>query len=125
MLAERVSSVSWSRQEFSGLDFIRLNERLIDVADALVSHPTSTLNAACGDWASAKAAYRLFDNDKVSPEGILAPHFQKTVLPGCQNIAFAIQDTTYLDYTSTEGLGSIGTKSQNRFGFVKHTTLFH
>ncbi len=64
MLAESVSSVSWSRQEFSGLDLgdIRLNDRLIDVADALVSHPTSTINAACGDWASAKAAYRLFDN---------------------------------------------------------------
>ena len=57
MLAESVSSVSWSRQEFSGLDLgdIRLNDRLIDVADALVSHPTSTINAACGDWASAKA----------------------------------------------------------------------
>jgi hypothetical protein len=129
MLAERVSSVSWSRQEFSGLDLgdIRLNERLIDVADALVSHPTSTLNAACGDWASAKAAYRLFDNDKVSPEGILAPHFQKTVQRVSEHSrVFAIQDTTYLDYTdhpSTEGLGSIGTKSQNRFGFVKHTTL--
>ena len=44
------------------------------------------------------------------------------------NIAvfFAIQDTTYLDYTdhpSTRGLGSIGTKSQKRSGLVKHTTL--
>ena len=31
-----------------------------------------------------KAAYRLFDNEKVSPEKILAPHFER--LNGCMNI---------------------------------------
>lgn len=128
-LEDTALSVSWSRQEFSGLDLgdRRLNERLIDVADALASHPESTIHAACGDWKSAKAAYRLFDNEKVSAAGILAPHFQRTVERMSQHRrVFAIQDTTYLDYTdhpATEGLGSIGTKSQKRFGFIKHTTL--
>ena len=128
-LEDTALSVSWSRQEFSGLDLgdRRLNERLINVADALASHPESTLHAACGDWKSAKGAYRLFDNEKVSAEGIFAPHFQRTLerMSGHRRV-FAIQDTTYLDYTdhpATEGLGSIGTKSQKRFGFVKHTTL--
>lgn len=128
-LEETALSVSWGRQEFSGIDLgdSRLNERLICVADALASHPESTINAACGDWSSAKAAYRLFDNAKVSPEGILAPHFQRTIerMSEHQRV-FAIQDTTYLDYTdhpSTQGLGAIGTKSQKRIGFVKHTTL--
>ena len=128
-LEDTALCVSWSRQEFSGLDLgdKRLNERLIDVADALASHPESTLNAACGDWSSVKAAYRLFDNEKVSPEGILAPHFERTVERiSAHRRVFAIQDTTYLDYTdhpSTQGLGSIGTKSQKRWGFLKHTTL--
>ena len=69
-------SVSWSRQEFSGLDLgdSRLNERLIDVADALASHPESTLNAACGDWSSVKGAYRLFDNG-ISRFGLRNFHF--------------------------------------------------
>lgn len=130
MFSERATlCVSWGHQEFSGLDLgdSRLNKRLINVADALASHPESTINAACGDWSSAKAAYRLFDNEKVSPEGVLAPHFQRTLerMSEHQRV-FAIQDTTYLDYTdhpSTQGLGSIGTKSQKRMGFVKHTTL--
>ena len=66
-LEDTALCVSWSRQEFSGLDLgdKRLNERLIDVADALASHPESTLNAACGDWSSVKAAYRLFDNEVI------------------------------------------------------------
>ena len=39
---------------------------------------------------------------------------------------FAIQDTTYLDYThhrATQGLGPIGNASHTCQGLVKHTTL--
>ena len=39
---------------------------------------------------------------------------------------FAVQDTTYLDYThhpATKGLGPIGTKKQDMQGFVMHSTL--
>ena len=54
---------SWGCEEFSGIDLgdVRLNRRLMSVADALVSHPSSTINAVCEDWSSVKAAYRLFD----------------------------------------------------------------
>ncbi|RKU14525.1 transposase [Candidatus Poribacteria bacterium] len=120
---------SWSRQEFSGLDLgdTRLDERLLSLADVLAAHPTSGINAACEDWAATKAAYRFFDNPKVSADQVLAPHFQRTVerMRDHQRV-FAIQDTTYLDYTdhpSTQGLGPISTKSQGRQGLVKHTTL--
>lgn len=120
---------SWSRQEFAGLDFkdARLNERFVNIADALSSQPLSPISAACQDWAAVKAAYRFFDNEKVSAEKILAPHFQRTVeRMRSHERVFAIQDTTYLDYTdhpSTQGLGPISTKSQKRRGLVKHTTL--
>jgi len=120
---------SWGRQEFAGLDFkdARLHERLVRIADALSAQPLAPISAACQDWAAVKAAYRFFDNEKVSAEQILEPHFQRTIqrMRSYERV-FAIQDTTYLDYTdhpATEGLGPIGTKSQNRRGFVKHTTL--
>jgi hypothetical protein len=105
----------------------RLTARLIQVADELEAYPQSSINAACGDWAATKAAYRLFDNPKVTAAKILAPHFQQTVarMSEYQRV-FAVQDTTYLDYThhpSTEGVGPIGTKKQNIYGFVKHTTV--
>ncbi|MCE2393920.1 hypothetical protein J4G02_04910 [Candidatus Poribacteria bacterium] len=93
----------------------------------LSASPQSAINAACEDWSATKAAYRLFDNEQVTAEKILSPHFQRTVerLSDHERV-FAVQDTTYLDYTHhplTEGLGPIGTASQHIYGFVKHTTL--
>ena len=119
----------WSQQEFETLDLgdKRLTQRLIEVAEELSTSPQSAIHAACGDWAATKAAYRLFDNEKVTAAAILSPHFQRTVERVSEHKrVFAVQDTTYLDYThhpSTTGLGPIGTPSQDIYGFVKHTTL--
>ena len=125
----QASAPSWSRQEFSGLDLgdTRLNDRLVHITDALTAQPMSPISTACGDWSAVKAAYRFFDNDKVFPEKVLDPHFQQTVerMRGHERV-FAIQDTTYLDYTdhpSTQGLGPIGKRSQKYRGLLKHTTF--
>ena len=126
----QASAPSWSRQEFAGLDLgdTRLNDRLVGIADALAARfPMSPISTACGDWSAVKAAYRFFDNDKVSPEKVLGPHFQQTVeRMRAHERVFAIQDTTYLDYTdhpATQGLGPIGKRSQKYQGVVKHTTF--
>ena len=125
----QASAPSWSRQEFAGLDLgdTRLNNRLVGIADALAAQPMSPISTACGDWSAVKAAYRFFDNDKVSPEKVLGPHFQQTVeRMRAHERVFAIQDTTYLDYTdhpATQGLGPIGKRSQKYQGVVKHTTF--
>ena len=126
----QASAPSWSRQEFAGLDLgdTRLNDRLVSIADALAARfPMSPISTACGDWSAVKAAYRFFDNDKVSPEKVLGPHFQQTVeRMRVHERVFAIQDTTYLDYTdhpATQGLGPIGKRSQKYQGVVKHTTF--
>ncbi|RKU20183.1 transposase, partial [Candidatus Poribacteria bacterium] len=96
------SAPSWSRQEFADLDLgdTRLNARLVHITDALTAQPMSPISTACGDWSAVKAAYRFFDNDKVSAEKVLDPHFQQTVdRMRAHERVFAIQDTTYLDYT--------------------------
>ncbi len=119
----------WSQQEFETLDLgdKRLTQRLITVASSLSTSPQSAIHAACEDWSAVKAAYRLFDNEQVTAEKLLSPHFERTVERiGGYGRVFAIQDTTYLNYTHhplTEGLGPIGTDSQHIYGFVKHTTL--
>ena len=122
-------NTSWSQEEFGTIHLgdKRLNERLVYVAEELSAYPQAPINAACGDWADTKAAYRLFDNEKVTPEKIMAPHFRRTVQRMSEHSrVFAVQDTTYVDYThhpSTEGLGPIGTQSQQISGVIKHTTL--
>ncbi len=119
----------WSKEEFSGIDFNdkRLNKRFIKLSEALSSQPSVPINQACQDWSDTKAAYRLFDNEKVTPQEILRVHKERTQ----QRIrdyplVLAIQDTTYLDYTrhpKKKGLGPIGTTKQDIQGLLMHSTL--
>jgi hypothetical protein len=47
-----------------------------------------------------EAAYRFFDNDKVSPENILQPHFDATRERISQNdFALLVQDTSEINLT--------------------------
>jgi hypothetical protein len=123
------SEYQWCLDEFSGVELqdARLNDRCGELAVQLAMQPSLPLNQACEDWADAKAAYRFFDNDEVTPQRIQAPHHQRTVqrmMPHAR--VLAVQDTTFLNYTrhpKTEGLGPIGKKSQKQRGFGLHSTL--
>ncbi len=46
----------------------RLNERARQVLAALGAQPGASIPTACGGWAETKAAYRLFDHDRVGPQ---------------------------------------------------------
>ena len=126
---QKSNNTSWATKEFSkiGLKDKRLNQRCQKLASVLEQQSTEPINQACEDWADTKAAYRFFDNEKVSPDKILAPHYQRTVKRMKSHaLVLAVQDTTFLNYThhpQTEGLGEIGTKAQNQRGFGMHSTL--
>jgi hypothetical protein len=96
------ASVQWVCAEFAGADLSdrRLDRRLIKTAEHLASSPASPINEACGDWASAQAAYRLFDNGKASPQAILAPHIQATVkrMLAVGGPVLVMQDTVFFSY---------------------------
>lgn len=116
----------WYKDEFSKSSFgdKRLSNRLIKVAKDLSEHPTMPINQASGDWHSTKGAYRFFDNEKVSPEGILGPHFENTMSRMMKyEVVLCIQDTTSFNYSSHEALrlGHIGKAGTN--GIMQHNTL--
>ncbi|WP_287261355.1 transposase DNA-binding-containing protein [Mesorhizobium sp.] len=46
--------------------------------DQMSTAPGKPIPAACGDWAAAKAAYRFFDNPRVTEHSVLAGHFAAT-----------------------------------------------
>ena len=105
----------------------RLNWRLIDTGKKLASKPSGSINQACDDWADTKASYRLFENEKTTPEKILKPHQEraKERIVGHERV-LAIQDSSYLDYShhpTKKGMGPIGTPEQNITGMIMHTTL--
>jgi hypothetical protein len=73
----------------------RLNDRLREVLSQLAARPTASIPAACGGRAELEAAYRLFDNDKVTFENILRPHRERTRQRiGEQPVVILAQDTT-------------------------------
>jgi hypothetical protein len=77
-----------------------LTERLGRVAEELGAKPTMSAPAATQGRAEMEAAYRFFDNPKVSPERILQPHIANTRerINQC-DLVLLVQDTTELDLT--------------------------
>jgi hypothetical protein len=122
------SDGSWVSEELSRTSFsdLRLDKRFQILSEQLAKKPSQTINHASTDWAAAKAAYRFFDNSKVTPEKILEGHFKNTELrlKSHKRVVF-IQDTTVLDFSkhfATEGLGPI---AQSRSGMDLEGLLMH
>jgi len=124
-------SVEWVTQEFARADLRdkRLDRRLVKTAEQLAKSPASPINEACGNWASTQAAYRLFNNPKASPSGILKPHIDATVerMAGHGGAVLVMQDTVFFSYGAhpkTRGLGSIGKSNEaGERGLIMHNAL--
>lgn len=78
-------------------------------------HLANRFPAACGDWAATKAAYRFFDNPRVTQHGMLAGHFAATAMrcAASGEPILILQDTTEFIYSRAQP-GKIGfTKTIN------------
>jgi hypothetical protein len=119
----------WTEEEFGGalLGDRRLTERLMQLGGAFFAKPTANIPQACSTKAGTKAAYRFFDNDRISMDTILAPHFEATEQRARgHEVVLAAQDTSTLNYSShpmTEGLGPINTKQDKSIGMLLHGTM--
>ncbi|MBP88258.1 MAG: hypothetical protein CMJ64_16330 [Planctomycetaceae bacterium] len=68
------------KDEVSAAEFgdQRLTKRLGKIVEELGAKPAMSVPAATHGRAEMEAAYRFFDNPKVSPEKILQPHIDAT-----------------------------------------------
>lgn len=93
----------------------RLNRRLETVLRCLAAQPDKSIPTASRGWGETQAAYRFFDNEKVTAEKVLAPHQEATrqrMRP--HPVVLCVEDTSELDFTSkpeTEGLGPLSYES--------------
>ena len=89
--------------ETTNLGDKRLNERFAQILEALGNSPSASIPAALGGRAELEAAYRFFDNDKVTPEKLLASHFKATI-KRCreQKVVLVAQDTSEMEFTRPE-----------------------
>lgn len=108
-------SMPWVIEELKDADLNdkRLNNRLQEVLSQLSGQPTASIPAACGGYAETTAAYRLFNNEKVGFDKILAPHAEATRRRiRDQSVVILAQDTTEIDVTRPEqqvtGTGPLG-----------------
>src|SRR5262245_4428707 len=109
----------WAKQETecAAWEDERLNRRLTQLLSDLGERPQVSIPAACGGHAEMIAAYRFFDNELVTPEKILQPHFERTRQRMAeQRVVLLVQDTTELDLTrpnqQVEGAGPLKSPSQ-------------
>lgn len=112
--------------ELEGLDLgdQRLNRRAGILLEDLASDSEASINAVSDGWAKTKAAFRFYNNKKVTPRKLMDPHRTAT-LQRIRNspIALILQDTTEFDYSTLqpEGLGCL--TSKKRRGFCAHVSL--
>src|ERR1700676_2104357 len=95
----------WAIEEVATVDLgdVRLDARFELLLSALGDRPNLSIPAACGGRAEMEAAYRFFDNDKVTFAKILQPHIARTLQRvAAQQVALLVQDTTEIDLTRPE-----------------------
>ncbi|MER9632006.1 transposase DNA-binding-containing protein [Mesorhizobium sp. M0296] len=112
------SESSWQEEELSAaaLPDKRLARRLRRLLDQMSAAPGKPTPAACGDWAAAKAAYRFFDNPRVTEHGVLAGHFAATAarVAASEGPILILQDTTEFIYSRAAGQNRLHQDHQRR-----------
>jgi hypothetical protein len=95
----------WVLDELKAADLKdeRLDKRFHEIVDRLAANPSGSIPAACGGAAETTAAYRWFDNEKVTFERVLQPHVEATrKRMGAQPEVVLVQDTTEVNLTRPE-----------------------
>lgn len=116
----------WAEDEFRAVNFEdqRLNKRLRLLFSRKWQKLQASLSAACQGFAEVMAASRFFNNEKVTPEKILAPHracILERIRAGDYRRVLLVQDTSECDYTTHKKLVGTGPlSSKERRGFFAH-----
>ena len=119
----------WVSEEMDTVDIgdKRLNDGLIELLSMMAASPSKSIPAAVnGGHNETTAAYRLFDNERVSFENVLEPHIDATYARLSQEkVVIVAQDTTEIDLTrpkvQVEGAGPLDGGS--RFGEFLHPLI--
>lgn len=111
--------VPWVREELETVELHdkRLKARMMKIATALGEHSTASIPGACGGYAEMAAAYRFFDNDKVTLDRVIAPHVESTLRRmRDQAVVLLVQDTSEIDLSRPDqqmvGAGSLDGSSR-------------
>jgi hypothetical protein len=91
--------------------------------ETFAAKPMASIPEACDNWTETHTVYRFLSNPRVTWDGILAPHWARTLeRMGTQQVVLCMQDTTELDFSGQEiaGLGPLSYEA--RRGMYVHPT---
>lgn len=116
----------WSQQQFAAakLGDQRRTRRAVQIAERMLAAPNASIPNQMQGWKETKATYRLLDEEDVTHETLMTPHWDETRRQAREEaVVLIIQDTTEMDYTGreVEGLGPIG--DGRGYGFLLHNAL--
>ncbi len=112
--------------EFAAADLgdTRLNVRLWRIVEALAAKPAASFPVAMGNATDLEAFYRFINNDRVTADGILAPHLEQTCLRGSTATkVLALHDTTEVQYQGEQRRDGLGRVSGTQQGYFAHVAL--
>lgn len=111
---------NWVESELAAQNMgdIRLTKRMLKLTENLCRDPSLSIPCANGCWAETLAAYRFFDNDKVTFDSIMSGHKAST-LKRIQDepVVLIPQDTTFLNFATddkSKEMGTLRTKNSNQ-----------
>jgi hypothetical protein len=113
---------SWLEREIASCRFddVRHGKRLRALLEQLSERIGGSIPFACQDWASTKAAYRFFSNDRISEDKILAGHFlctKERFAAARGGPVLVLHDTSEFVYRSeeNEGIGMVSSARDARY----------
>ena len=121
--------LDWVEEEFGTVELYdpRLKRRFFSLTRDFYSQPQAPITQVCGSHAKTIAAYRFFNNERVTMDKLLRAHTEASIERiKAHKVVLAVQDTTTLNYTThraTEGLGPIGTTAKGPIGLMVHDTM--
>jgi hypothetical protein len=100
-------------------------KRLAQLLARLSEKPVHSIPSACHGWAETVAAYRFLDNSAIGEQAILSGHQHATLERiRAQEVVLLVQDTTFLDYGTTQPKQGMGTvKIKIREEYLLHPTV--
>src|SRR5882762_6431215 len=118
----------WAVETFGAADLgdPRRTDRLVKMAAVLGENPSVSLPTSMRNWADTQGAYRFLNNEAVSHEQIMMPHWIQTRLEAKQRSqVLLIGDSTDVNlstHKATAGLGPVG-RGNKAQGFFVHSVL--
>lgn len=118
---------NWVESELAAQNMgdARLNKRMRKLTENLCRAPSLSIPCANSCWAETLAAYRFFDNEKVTFDSIMSGHKIST-LKRIQDepVVLIPQDTTFLNFATDDKSKDMGTlRKKNSNQQLLHTSI--